>query len=279
MIDAKIFQLSRRVFGFISNNPFCFCVILGAAYFLFRLASSGFLYGADTSNKVAGIFTPLIVGGVTAYVAWNQYKLAQRQHELAREQKALTERQANIAEQQAQTAKENKDIANNKLRMDQFEKRYMVYKSILEFSLFSLDLYVFWSDYLNMFSVKVLENNRAFPYRIDPDSKGKFDEAFAFFRQKTEDLTKMKKDSYLVLSQSKFLFSEDIFSYLDSVHTMAFDLGKLKNDIVIEQYKNENVFNKPIEHMMIYGHEDRLLNEINVELHKKLKDYLDISYI
>lgn len=278
MNDAKIFQLLRRVFGFISNNPFCFCVILGAAYFLFRLASSGFLYGADTSNKVAGIFTPLIVGGVTAYVAWNQYKLAQRQHELSREQKSLTERQANIAEQQAITARENKEIAHNKLRMEQFDKRYMVYKSVLDFSLFSLDLYVFWSDYLNMFSVKV-ENNKYASYRIYEDSKGKFDEAFAFFRQKTEDLTKMKKDSYLVLSQSKFLFSEDIFLYLDSIHTMAFDLGKLKNDIVIKQHANANVYIRPEECMKIPNDEDRLLNKINVELPEKLKDYLDISHI
>lgn len=99
--------------------------------------------GVDRSNKFAGIFTPLVVSGVTAYFAWNQLNLG-------KEQKALTERQAEIARQQAVTAQENKEIAANKLRLDLFDKRYEVFSKILKHFSVTFDLSMKLNDYLCM---------------------------------------------------------------------------------------------------------------------------------
>ncbi|MFT8850371.1 hypothetical protein [Acetobacter orientalis] len=82
-------------------------------------------FGVDASNKFAGMFTPLIVAGVTIY-------LSNRQHNIADDQRAIAEVQARIADSNRKIASENSKIAYNKIRMDLFDKRFEVYEYITD---------------------------------------------------------------------------------------------------------------------------------------------------
>lgn len=254
MNDAKIFQLLGRIFTFMSKNLFCFCLILVASYFLYRLASNGFLYGADTSNKVAGIFTPLIVGGVTAYVAWNQYKLAQRQHELAREQKSLTERQANIAEQQAQTAKENMEVAHNKLRMEQFDKRYEVFGIILKHFSVAFNTSLNISNYLNMNAADFDNMSKLEKIKPEEQVEKKNEFMLPIFDRAMEKVNEIivyndnaKIDREVELVKIKFLFNENIYKCILEISKETHSLlnmkcKNIKGNLVV--FSNNYVYNK-----------------------------------
>lgn len=185
MSDAKIFQLVRRVIVFISNNPFCFCVILGAAYFLYCLVSNGLVYGADTSNKIAGIFTPLLVAVVTIYLSNRQHNIADAQREVAEESKNI--------------AATNRDIADKKMKLELFEKRYELYHKFTKMYL----------EYTKYYDFAAVFNNNNIDFQ-DTNTKVNYLEKH---KKLQDNLTTIYNDMLTEINKISFLFDEECHDY------------------------------------------------------------------
>lgn len=111
-----ILDISKKVWCWIKRPIY---IVVGIFIFL-GVTQLVETFGADASNKFAGIFTPLIVAVVTIY-------LSNRQHNIADAQRAVAEESKNIADAQ-------RAIAKQKIRLDLFDKRYKMYQEI--FNLF-----------------------------------------------------------------------------------------------------------------------------------------------
>lgn len=191
------------------------------------------IFGVDPSNKFAGIFTPLIIGSLTAYVALNQYKLAQKQHDLAKEQKALTARQADIAEQQASVARENKEIAHNKLKLELFDKRYAVFEQFIEYFGYYFDLRLDIDYYVKLSPTEEQDYTTARdrPAFIKPI----YERALERINEIQENNAKNKQSLEIVLAKTKFLYDLNIHEILFDFSKRTIELGSLQYNFLIEE--------------------------------------------
>lgn len=193
-------------------------------------------WGVHNAHEFAAIYTPLITGGIMAYVAWSQYKLAERQHELTREQRALVEQQVKIAS-------DNKDIAHRKYHIDLFEKRFDVYSSWLTFMIKCRDFRKNIYDYISI-SDEMMERKES------PEIKMLLDQKCNEMR---ENLSKARKEMRVehenaikAIHQSTFIFDNDVHDYMLEKYGKARILYLLKvqklydlcpsNDLIIKRY-------------------------------------------
>ncbi|MCP1240882.1 hypothetical protein NKW44_14565, partial [Acetobacter lovaniensis] len=252
----------------VSEHPYLYagivCVIATVCIVVACLIGQ---FGVDRSNKFAGIFTPLVVAGVTAYFAWNQLNLG-------REQKALTERQAEIARQQAITAKENKEIAANKLRLDLFDKRYEVFSKILKHFSFAFDLSLDINDYL---CLTPSEKNE---YSICHERNFLSGEIYDRAKNKLEIILKYnqesKTDREVDLTKIKLLFDDRIhrilFSFSKESHKLLKEEHDFLSEILDECHHTDVIPNYSIE--TIDSEKKRLARILNDEIIIAVRPFL-----
>lgn len=214
-------------------------LILCALYIFSYIVFFVEIFGVKAVNQFSGILTPLVIGLITAYVAWSQYKLAKKQHELAREQKQLTERQADISEQQARVARENKDIAHNKLKLELFDKRYAVFEQFIEYFGYYFDLRLDINYYVKLSPTEEQDYTTAKdrPAFIKPI----YERALERINEIQENNAKNKQSLEIVLAKTKFLYDLNIYRILFDFSKRTIDLGYLQYNFLIEElerYKN-----------------------------------------
>ncbi|MCP1244187.1 hypothetical protein GOB86_15140 [Acetobacter lambici] len=259
-----ILDLSKKVWCWIK---WPFYIVAGILIFLI-VTQLVECFGADASNKFAGIFTPLIVAAVTIY-------LSRRQHNIADAQRA-------VAEESKTIAAANRDIAERKLKLELFDKRYAVYKASLEFAVFTSDMSASIRSYMEQFNVEYNDGLINQTYSIDEKEIEKYNECKKYFHKIEKDFDELKGRSYCVIVQAKFLFDENSFKYFDNLHDLSFSLGNRKIELIKRQILQKNFYinedRKRYDIPMI-AIQDDILKIINDEMPEKMKQYLDISHI
>ncbi|GBQ66498.1 hypothetical protein AA0474_1137 [Acetobacter lovaniensis NRIC 0474] len=183
-----ILDLSKKVWCWIK---WPFYIVAGILIFLI-VTQLVECFGADASNKFAGIFTPLIVAAVTIY-------LSRRQHNIADAQRAVAEESKNIAAA-------NRDIADRKLRLELFDKRYEIYQTFVEFFVYCHDIPLDIREYLKLSkkeeeSVFLYEDPKVWNESLERAEKniGKIQQNLDLFKNKCE----------ISIGKSMFLFKSD----------------------------------------------------------------------
>lgn len=195
--------MMAKLWKYIDEHPFLFVLgLLSSLGLIYYIVSLSIEFGANTSNKVAGIFTPLIVAAVTIY-------LSGRQHNIADAQRAVAEESKNIADAQ-------REIAKQKIRLDLFDKRYSMYQEI--FSLFDdfLHLNSLIDEFENQYTDEYCGNHLHAQLLLKDIEINKID-----VHVKNE---KMKR----FLNKVEFLFSEEAKEQLrDLIETISSSLNEI----------------------------------------------------
>ncbi|KXV69793.1 hypothetical protein AD952_14130 [Acetobacter cerevisiae] len=180
------------------------------------------IFTVDSTSKFIGIFTPLMVGGMTAWVAWNQFQLSKEQKE--------------ISKQQADIAKKNKKIAKNKLKLELFEKRYLAFEDFVEYFSSCHDLDLDISHYINL-SPEESENyvsmhdRRAF---IDPIYQRTLNEIKEIKSRNDESKIKLQ----VTLTRIIFLFNDNIHQILLKFSKDIHQYGNEVYELLLEELEN-----------------------------------------
>ncbi|WP_406236947.1 hypothetical protein ACF3NX_06450 [Acetobacter orientalis] len=192
---------------FIEKHPKWTFVILIGVNVAWYLLDQAIKAGPKISNQVAGIFTPIITAIITGFFAWSQLNLG-------KEQKAL-------AAQQAKTA-------HSKLKLDLFDKRYELFKSVLEHFSYGFDLPLDLNEYLCLTFSEETE------YTVATDRKEFITPICERAYQKIEEIKFYNRTNKMArevdLSKIKFLFN-------DEIHDILFDFSKQAFDLVTDEYE------------------------------------------
>ena len=226
-------------------------------------------FGADASNKFAGIFTPFIVAAVTIY-------LSNRQHNIADAQRAVAEESKNIAAA-------NRDIADRKLKLELFDKRYEVYNSVISFYSFSLSLNKRPSEYIHGPTMALCKK-----YFFNIEHKNKLNEALDKAKKDRIELEKQYEVKIISIQKARFIFDEKTFYKFDEIISESYKIGKIYNDDAIKQL--ENIIGRIGKEIVVHRNEHNIEKSdissiLNFEtymtskIHIELSKYLDISKI
>jgi hypothetical protein len=256
-------------------------LIVFVILFVFTCIFGTFIDAFDVErvNKFITMFGPFTI----AYVAYQQYKLAQKQLDLSREQRSLTERQADIAGQQAQTAKENKEIADAKLKLEKFEKRYEVFNSVISFYINCAHMDKTPADYF--YRKPTDRGRRFFLNRSDLDNLQKAMNAALDDRRQLDN--ELKKTN-AIISKARFLFDESIYYEFLGVLEEGYRIATTYNDNTVTGLNNVSSYLK--KQSIVYPLlntstiDAKTMDEIkkferyvNIDLPKILSDYLNID--
>lgn len=209
-------------------------------------------FGADASNKFAGIFTPFIVAAVTIY-------LSNRQHNIADAQRAVAEESKNIAAT-------NRDIAERKLRLELFEKRFSAYAAIIDFF---MECYELSYNVLTFMSIEP-EQIEEFVEPTNPIKlvDGLFMRGLDCIIGIQKNIPEKKKKLEVDLIKIKFLFNDEInqelFEFLRDVRDLYIEKCKYLESEILKYRKNYDNYKSIIPDK--YDH----LEEIETALSKRL---------
>lgn len=200
------------------NRDYIYPVIL----FFFLIVIMVSIFSVDQTNKFMGIFTPLIVGGMTAWVAWNQFQLSKEQKE--------------ISKQQADIAKKNKKIAKNKLKLELFEKRYLAFEDFVEYFSSCHDLNLAIDHYINLSPEESenyvsMQDRRAF---IDPIYQRTLNEIKKIKSHNDESKIKLQ----VTLTRIIFLFNDNIYQILLKFSMDTHQYGSDVYELLLEELEN-----------------------------------------
>lgn len=225
--------------------------------------------GADTANKFAGIFTPIIVAGVTIY-------LSNRQHNIADAQRAVAEENKNIAAA-------NRDIADKKMKLELFEKRYEIYNSVVGIYSFALSLNKRPAEYIYG---STMEIDKCFFFNID--DKDKFKKALEKAKNDRIELDKQYEEKIISIEKSRFIFGEEVFHKFGEIISKSYKIGRIFNNDAIKNLENNisSLGNSITVIRNSHSIDDENIDEIikfetymGGKIQVELSKYLDISHI